>query len=48
MGQHTHTTCDGPPIPFSYLSFSYWQAVAHIFISCQIRVCSSWETTCVQ
>lgn len=33
------------PIPFSHLSLSHWRTVAYIFISCQIRVLPSWETT---
>lgn len=32
-------------IPFGHLSFPHWWTAAYIFISCQIRVLSSWETT---
>lgn len=43
MGQHTHYLKMATH-SLQLFVLSYWQAVAHIFISCQIRVCSSWET----
>lgn len=46
---HTHDTHNLQwPIPVSHLSLPYWQAVAHILISCQITICSLLETTGVQ